>query len=62
MAEVGRRDIVVHAGARAATVATLVSGEVEMVGGDVLGPQDRAEGLILCCQARPLGDHVHVGF
>jgi ferredoxin len=43
-------------------VATLVAGEVDMVGGDVLGPEDRAEGLILCCQARPISDHVHVEF
>jgi len=43
-------------------VATLVSGEVDMVGGDVLGPDDRAEGLILCCHARPLSDHVRVEF
>jgi ferredoxin len=43
-------------------VATLVSGQVDMVGGDVLGPEDRAEGLILCCQARPLSDHVRVEF
>lgn len=43
-------------------VATLVSGEVDMIGGDVLGPEDRAAGLILCCQARPLSDHAHVEF
>ncbi|OBI90705.1 2Fe-2S iron-sulfur cluster binding domain-containing protein [Mycobacterium sp. 1245805.9] len=43
-------------------VATLVSGEVDLMGGDVLGPQDRADGLILCCQARPLSDHVRVEF
>jgi ferredoxin len=43
-------------------VATLVSGQVDMVGGDVLGAEDRAEGLILCCQARPLSDHVRVEF
>ncbi|OBI19728.1 ferredoxin [Mycobacterium sp. E2327] len=43
-------------------VATVLSGEVDMVGGDVLGPQDRAEGLILCCQARPVSDHVRVEF
>lgn len=43
-------------------VATLVLGEVDMAGGDVLGPEDRAEGLILCCQARPLSDRVRVEF
>ncbi|ORW97677.1 ferredoxin [Mycobacterium sp. IEC1808] len=43
-------------------VATVLSGKVDLVGGDVLGPQDRAEGLILCCQARPLSDHVRVEF
>jgi ferredoxin len=43
-------------------VATLVSGEVDMASCDILGPDDRAEGLILCCQARPVSDDVHVEF
>ena len=43
-------------------VATLISGEVDTAGGDVLGPEDRAEGLVLGCQARPLSDHVRVEF
>ena len=43
-------------------VATLVSGEVDMASCDILGPEDRAEGLILGCQARPVTDHVHIVF
>jgi 3-ketosteroid 9alpha-monooxygenase subunit B len=43
-------------------VATLISGEVDMAGGDVLGPEDQAEGLILGCQARPVTDDVHIEF
>lgn len=43
-------------------VATLVSGEVDVAGGDVLEPEDHAEGLILGCQARPLSDYVRVEF
>ncbi len=43
-------------------VATLVSGEVHMASCEILGPEDRAEGLILGCQARPVSDDVHVEF
>ncbi len=43
-------------------VATLVSGEVQMASCDILGPEDRADGLILGCQARPVTDHVHIAF
>ncbi|OBG98251.1 ferredoxin [Mycobacterium sp. E2497] len=43
-------------------VATLISGEVDMAGGDVLGPEDRADGLILGCQARPVTDNIHIEF
>ncbi|WP_083184889.1 2Fe-2S iron-sulfur cluster-binding protein [Mycobacterium malmoense] len=43
-------------------VATLISGEVNMAGGDVLGPEDRADGLILGCQARPVTDNIHIEF
>lgn len=43
-------------------VATLISGEVDMVSCDVLGPEERAEGLILGCQARPVSDDVRVVF
>ncbi|WP_096287418.1 2Fe-2S iron-sulfur cluster-binding protein [Mycobacterium ahvazicum] len=43
-------------------VATVISGEVEMAGGDVLGPEDRAEGLILGCQARPITDTIRIEF
>lgn len=43
-------------------VATLISGEVDMAAGDVLGPEDQAEGLILGCQARPVTDYIHIEF
>lgn len=43
-------------------VATLISGEVDMVGGDVLGPEDRADGLILGCQARPVTNSIRIEF
>ncbi len=43
-------------------VATLVSGEVDMASCDILGPDDRADGLILGCQSRPVGDEVHIAF
>ncbi|MEY8015975.1 2Fe-2S iron-sulfur cluster-binding protein [Mycobacterium servetii] len=43
-------------------VATLVSGEVDMACCELLGPEERAEGLILACQARPLSDDVRVEF
>jgi 3-ketosteroid 9alpha-monooxygenase subunit B len=41
---------------------TLVTGEVEMAASDVLEPEDRAAGLILACQARPMTDEVSVQF
>lgn len=43
-------------------VATLVAGEVDMASCELLGPQDRAEGLILGCQSRPVSDTVLVEF
>ncbi len=43
-------------------VATLVSGEVDMASCDILRTEDRAEGLILCCQSRPVSDEVHIVF
>jgi ferredoxin len=43
-------------------VATLVSGEVKMASCDILGPDDRADGLILGCQAHPLTEDVHIEF
>ena len=43
-------------------VATLVSGEVRMVSCDILGPEERAEGLILGCQARPVSEAVSIEF
>lgn len=43
-------------------VATLVAGEVDMASCDILGPEERAEGLILCCQARPVSDDIRVEF
>jgi len=43
-------------------VYTVVSGEVDMAPTDVLGPEDRQEGLILACQARPASDAVHIEF
>lgn len=43
-------------------VATLVSGTVEMVSCDILGLDDQADGLILCCQARPVTDQIHIEF
>jgi 3-ketosteroid 9alpha-monooxygenase subunit B len=41
---------------------TLVAGEVEMAASDVLEPDDRAAGLILACQARPITDEVTIQF
>ncbi|ASW90685.1 2Fe-2S iron-sulfur cluster-binding protein [Mycobacterium marseillense] len=43
-------------------VATMVAGRVDMAACDVLDADDRAEGLILACQARPAGADVHVEF
>jgi 3-ketosteroid 9alpha-monooxygenase subunit B len=41
---------------------TVVSGDVEMAACDILEPEDRAEGIVLGCQARPVTDHVHIQF
>jgi 3-ketosteroid 9alpha-monooxygenase subunit B len=41
---------------------TVVSGDVEMAACDILEPQDRAEGIVLGCQVRPVTDHVHIQF
>jgi 3-ketosteroid 9alpha-monooxygenase subunit B len=41
---------------------TLVTGDVEMAASDVLEPEDRAAGLILACQARPITDEVTIQF
>ncbi|MFP1153648.1 2Fe-2S iron-sulfur cluster-binding protein [Mycobacterium sherrisii] len=43
-------------------VATVIRGEVDMPGGDVLEPEDIAEGLILGCQARPVTDDLRIVF
>lgn len=43
-------------------VATLLAGEVHMASCDILEPDDRAEGLILGCQARPVSDQLHVEY
>lgn len=43
-------------------VATLVSGNVDMVTCDILEASDVADGLILACQAHPLTDHAHIDF
>jgi 3-ketosteroid 9alpha-monooxygenase subunit B len=43
-------------------VCTVVSGEVDMGPTDVLGAEDRRDGLILACQARPVSDVVHIEF
>ena len=48
-----------HCGSCACTV---VSGDVEMAACDILEPEDRAEGIVLGCQARPVTDHVHIQF
>jgi 3-ketosteroid 9alpha-monooxygenase subunit B len=42
--------------------ATVLCGEVEMARCDILEPEDRAEGLILGCQARPVSDDLHIEF
>ncbi|CDO10953.1 3-ketosteroid-9-alpha-hydroxylase [Mycolicibacterium cosmeticum] len=42
--------------------ATVVRGEVEMARCDILEPEDRAEGLILGCQARPVSDDLYIEF
>ncbi|GAY16804.1 ferredoxin--NADP reductase [Mycobacterium sp. shizuoka-1] len=42
--------------------ATVVRGEVEMATCDILEPEDRAAGLILACQARPVSDDLHIAF
>jgi ferredoxin len=41
-------------------VATLISGEVDMSSCDILGPEERADGLILGCQARPVTDDIRI--
>jgi 3-ketosteroid 9alpha-monooxygenase subunit B len=41
---------------------TLVAGDVEMAASDVLEPEDRAAGLILACQARPITGEVTIQF
>jgi 3-ketosteroid 9alpha-monooxygenase subunit B len=41
---------------------TLVAGDVDMAASDVLEPEDRAAGLILACQARPITDEVTIQF
>lgn len=42
--------------------ATLLTGEVELGNATVLDEEDIADGLILACQARPLGDRLSVEF
>ena len=43
-------------------VATVVTGQVHMPACDVLDAGALEEGLILACQARPMGTDVHVEF
>ncbi len=43
-------------------VATVVKGEVDMPASAILGPDERRDGLILACQARPASADVHVEF
>ena len=43
-------------------VATLVSGEIDMVICDILEPGDVSDGLILACQARPVTDNARIDF
>ena len=43
-------------------VATVVSGEVHMAACEILEPDDLRDGLILCCQARPVSDDLHIEF
>jgi len=43
-------------------VATVVAGQVHMPPCDVLDAGALEEGLILACQARPIGTDVHVEF
>jgi len=42
--------------------ATVLRGEVDMASCDILEPEDRAAGLILSCQARPVSDDLHIEF
>jgi 3-ketosteroid 9alpha-monooxygenase subunit B len=41
---------------------TVVSGEVEMAACEILESEDRAGGIVLGCQARPVTDEVHIQF
>jgi 3-ketosteroid 9alpha-monooxygenase subunit B len=41
---------------------TVTSGEVEMADCDILEPDDRAAGIVLACQVKPLTDDVHIQF
>ncbi|PRC47287.1 ferredoxin [Mycobacterium sp. ITM-2017-0098] len=43
-------------------VTTVTSGRVAMDACDILDAADRADGLILACQARPVGDDVRVEY
>jgi ferredoxin len=43
-------------------VTTVTAGEVVMDACDILDATDRADGLILACQARPVGDDVRVEY
>ena len=43
-------------------VATVLEGDVDMAVCDLLEPDDLREGLILACQARPVGDELHIEF
>jgi ferredoxin len=43
-------------------VAIVVTGEVDMAACDILGPDERREGLILACQARPASADLHIEF
>ncbi len=43
-------------------IATLDSGEVDMKSNRALSPKQLARGLILACQARPLGADCHLRF
>jgi 3-ketosteroid 9alpha-monooxygenase subunit B len=43
-------------------VATVVDGEVDMATCDILEPDDRRDGLILACQARPVSAELRIEF
>jgi ferredoxin len=51
-----------RAGRCGSCVATVVERDVDMAACDILDADDRRDGLILACQARPASGDVHVEF